>query len=70
MKHKRIFSVYIPVIIAVFLFISILCPSEAGTDKYHVTFGEQIAGTYLLTEADEGGSFLNGDLKVSTHAHR
>jgi len=56
MKHKRIFSVYTPVIIAVFLFISILCPSEAGTEKYHATFGEQIAGTYLLTEADKGGS--------------
>jgi len=56
MKYNRIFSVYTPVIIAVFLFISILCSSEAGTGKYHATFGEQIAGTYLLTEADESGS--------------
>ncbi|MCP4253631.1 MAG: hypothetical protein GY775_09510 [Candidatus Scalindua sp.] len=56
MKHNRILSVYTPFIIAVFLFISIMCSSEAGTDKYHATFGEQIAGTYLLTEEDDGGS--------------
>ena len=56
MKHRNKFSVYTPAIIAVFLFIGILCSSEAGTEKYHATFGEQIAGTYLLTEADEGGS--------------
>jgi len=56
MKHKKIFSVYTPAIIAVFLFVSNLCSSEAGTEKYHATFGEQIAGTYLLTEEDHGGS--------------
>ncbi len=56
MKCCRIFSVYTPVIMSLSLFLTILCTSEAGSGKHHVTFGEQIAGTYLLTEADDGGS--------------
>jgi hypothetical protein len=56
MKQGRIFTIYTSVIFSLFLFLGCLCPSEAGTDKYHATFGEQITGTYLLTEADEGGS--------------
>lgn len=56
MKYFRVFSVYTPVIIVAFMLLCILCSSEAGVDKYHATFGEQIAGTYLLNEDDNGGS--------------
>ncbi len=56
MKQDRILTVYTPVILSLFLLFGSLRPSEAGTDKYHATFGEQIAGTYLLTEEDQGGS--------------
>ncbi len=56
MKHNSILSVYPSAIIITLLLLSILCSSEAGTDRYHATFGEQVAGTYLLTEEDHGGS--------------
>ncbi len=56
MKNNRIFSVYTPVILSAFLFLSILSSSEAGADKNDSAIGKKIAGTYLLTEADEGGS--------------
>ena len=56
MKHNRVFSVYTPVILSAFLFLSILCSYEAGADKNDSAIGEKISGTYLLTEDDEGGS--------------
>ncbi len=56
MKHNRIFSVYTPAILSAFLFISIFSSNSAGADKNDPSIGEKIAGTYLLTEADEGGS--------------
>ena len=55
-KNNRVFSVYSPVILLAFLLLFILCSKEAGADKQDSAFGEKIAGTYLLTEADEGGS--------------
>ncbi len=56
MKHNRVFSVYTPVIIAAFLFLSVLYTNEAGADKSDYDIGKQIAGTYLLAEDDDGGS--------------
>jgi hypothetical protein len=56
MKHNRIFSVYTPVIIAAFLFLSVLYTNEAGADKSDYGIGKLIAGTYLLAEDDDGGS--------------
>ncbi len=56
MKHNRIFSVYTPVILSAFLLLSVLCSNEAGADKNDSAIGEEIAGTYLLTENDDGGS--------------
>ncbi len=56
MNHNRIFSVYTSVILSAFLFLSILCSNEAGADKNDSTFGKNVAGTYLLTEDDDGGS--------------
>jgi hypothetical protein len=55
-KHNRVFSVYTPVILSVFLFLSVLYSNETEADNVDSTFGKKIAGTYLLTEADEGGS--------------
>jgi hypothetical protein len=55
-KNNRVFSVYTPVILSSFLFLCILCSKEARADKQGSAFGEKIAGTYLLTEADDGGS--------------
>ncbi len=56
MKHKRIFSVYTPVILSAFLFLNVLCSNEARAEKNDSAIGNKIAGTYLLTEADVGGS--------------
>lgn len=56
MKHNKIFSVYTPIIIVAFLFLSVLCSHETRADWNASTFGEKIAGTYLLTEEDHGGS--------------
>ena len=56
MKHNIIFSVYTPVIIAAFLFLNILSLNQTWADKHDSTIGEKIAGTYLLTEGDDGGS--------------
>ena len=56
MKHNRIFSVYTPVILSTFLFLSILCSNDTRADKHDSTFSKNIAGTYLLTEDDNGGS--------------
>ncbi|MBC8548460.1 MAG: hypothetical protein H8D23_02320 [Candidatus Brocadiales bacterium] len=56
MKHNRIFSVYTPAILSLFLFLGVLCSNETIADRSDSAFGEKIAGTYLLTEADEGGS--------------
>lgn len=58
MKHSKIFSVYTPVILSAFLFLSVLSSNEAGADKNDAAFGKNIAGTYLLTEDDEGGSLI------------
>ena len=55
-KHKRIFSVYTPVILSAFLFLSVLSSTEAGADNNDSAIGEKIAGTYLLAEDDDGGS--------------
>ncbi|ODS31514.1 MAG: hypothetical protein SCARUB_03356 [Candidatus Scalindua rubra] len=56
MKQNKIFSVYTPVILSAFLLLNVLSSNEARADKNDAFFGEKIAGTYLLTEADEGGS--------------
>ena len=56
MKHNRIFSVYTPVILSAYLLLSVLCSNEVGAAKNDSTFGKNIAGTYLLTEDDDGGS--------------
>ena len=56
MKHNRIFSVYTPVILSALLFLFVISSSDANVDKNDSAIGEKIAGTYLLTEADEGGS--------------
>jgi hypothetical protein len=56
MKYNRFFSVYTPVILSAFLFLSVLCSNEVRADKNYSAFGEKIAGTYLLTEDDDGGS--------------
>ena len=48
--------VYTPVIIAAFLFLSVLYTNEAGADKSDYGIGKLIAGTYLLAEDDDGGS--------------
>ncbi len=56
MKHNLIFSIYAPVILSVFLFLSILCSSDVRADKSDSAIGEKIAGIYLLTEDDDGGS--------------
>lgn len=56
MKHNKIFSVYTPVILSAFLFLCVLNSTEARADNVDSAIGEKIAGTYLLTEADEGGS--------------
>ena len=55
-KNDRGYSVYTPVILSAFLFLSILSSNEAGADENDAAFGKNIAGTYLLTEDDEGGS--------------
>ncbi len=56
MKLQRIFSVYTLVTISVFIFLSVLCSNEAWADKSDYDIGKLIAGTYLLTEDDGGGS--------------
>ncbi len=56
MKHNRIISVYTPVILSAFLFLIVLNSNEVGADKRDSAIGKKIAGTYLLTEDDEGGS--------------
>ena len=56
MKQDRIFTVYTPVILSALLLLGILCSSKARADWNASTFGEKIAGTYLLTEEDHGGS--------------
>ncbi|MBT6226193.1 MAG: hypothetical protein HOI47_05985 [Candidatus Scalindua sp.] len=56
MRQDRIFTVYTPVILSALLMLGILCSSKARADWNASTFGEKIAGTYLLTEEDHGGS--------------
>jgi hypothetical protein len=56
MKHSRIFSVYTPVILSTLLFLFVISSSNAEVDKNDSAIGEKIAGTYLLTEDDDGGS--------------
>ena len=56
MKHNRFFLVYTPVLLSVFLLLSILYSNETRADWNASTFGERIAGTYLLTEEEDGGS--------------
>ncbi len=55
MKHNKIFTVYIPVSIIAFLFLSALCSSEINADMDNYGIGKKIAGTYMLTEDDDGG---------------
>ena len=43
-------------ILSTFLFLSILCSNEVRAGRSDSAIGEKIAGTYLLTEADEGGA--------------
>ncbi len=56
MNYNRIFSIQTPVILSILLFLSILYSNKSSADWNASTFGEIIAGTYLLTEEDHGGS--------------
>ncbi len=56
MKHNRVFSVYTPVVLSAFLFLSVLCSNETRANKNYYGIGKLIAGTYLLTEDTNGGS--------------
>jgi hypothetical protein len=56
MKNNRILSVFTLVILSVFLFLNVICLTETMADKDSNGIGEKIAGTYLLTEDDDGGS--------------
>lgn len=58
MNHKRFFSICTPVILLAYLLVSIFifCTHEVRADMNDSTFGKNIAGTYLLIEADDGGS--------------
>ncbi|GAX59845.1 type II secretory system protein [Candidatus Scalindua japonica] len=47
---------YTPAIFSAFLLLGILFTNETGAYNNDSTFGGVIAGTYLLTEADDGGS--------------
>ncbi len=55
-KHNRIFSFYTPVILSALLFLFVISSNEAKAHKNDSAIGEKIAGTYLLTEDDDGGS--------------
>jgi hypothetical protein len=48
--------VYTPVILSALLFLFVLSSNEAKANKNDSAIGERIAGTYLLTEDDNGGS--------------
>ena len=56
MRLNKIFSLYTPAILSVFLLLSVLYSNDAIAEKNDSAIGEKIAGTYLLTEDDEGGS--------------
>ena len=56
MKHNRILSIYTPVILSTFLFFIVLSSNVTSADNDNSTIGKKIAGTYLLTEDDNGGS--------------
>ncbi len=56
MKYNRTFSIYTPVILSALLFLFVLSSNEAKANKNDSAIGERIAGTYLLTEDDNGGS--------------
>ena len=56
MKHNRVISVYTPVVLSAFLFLSVLCSNETRADKHDYDIGKLIASTYLLAEDDDGGS--------------
>ncbi len=55
LKYSLITSVYIPVVIVSFLSLGILCSSSVGADRDDSGFGNNIAGTFLLTEEEDGG---------------
>ncbi len=52
----KLVLVYSPVILSAFLFLSVLCSNVTGADNDNSAIGKKIAGTYLLTEDDDGGS--------------
>ncbi len=56
MKYNRTFSIYTPVILSALLFLFVISSNEARAENNDLTIGEKIAGTYLLTEDDDGGS--------------
>ncbi len=56
MIHNRNFSVYTIVILSAFLLLSVIYSNEIGADVHDSTLGKKIAGTYFLTEGDNGGS--------------
>lgn len=56
MNHKRAFSFYTPITLLTILFLGSLFTNEAGAYKTDSGFSGVIAGTYLLTEDDDGGS--------------
>ena len=55
MDQKRIFSNYTQVVLIAFLFLSALNSNIARADNGGPSIGKKVAGTYLLTEADDGG---------------
>ncbi|MBC8551063.1 MAG: hypothetical protein H8D23_15570 [Candidatus Brocadiales bacterium] len=56
MKYIRTFSVFTSFIIVAFLLLCALTTNETRADKNDYDIGKLIAGTYLLTENDDGGS--------------
>ncbi len=56
MRYFKIDSLCFSVILLTSLFLSDLILNDASAAKQEPYIGKKIAGTYLLTEADEGGS--------------
>ncbi|MCP5002838.1 MAG: hypothetical protein GY941_02660 [Planctomycetes bacterium] len=56
MKQNNHVPSYATIMLSTFLLLSILSSHEVKADKAYSDIGSQIAGTYLLTEDDNGGS--------------
>ncbi len=56
MKYNKILPVYPSAMIIAFMLLNILYSNEIRADMHDSAIGNKIAGTYLLTEDDDGGS--------------